>query len=385
MRTSLRRACGPRVVSFLTLSLLLSAPGTSGAQILNGDFEANPQNGWPLVGAPAFLSPGTWQVTTGSVNVGTAPAGTNCQAGPTSHCVDLNGSNPGAIAQTLQSIAPGHTCTVRFYMSRHRDLASGSATMTASVNGNPTTPASFVHNATGMTVADPKWELRSFSFVTTSATNVLAFASQSPGAAGPQIDNVSIHCQGPLTEGPGHTLTPTLVPVPDPCCPPWNAPTLVDRMAYQSSGGIGAPFTLQFSSTSTLNGQLSAYMAYLHAVDPSHTSIHIDFSLFDAGTGANPGAGAQVGPTSTATWSWTGTSSVPSFFAPGAMQPNRWYTIRTRIYLNDGGGFFPDTCSDVEMSVRIQLRGARAGRGEGAVMQLRSGSGPITERPVQMR
>ena len=43
------------------------------------------------------------------------------------------------------------------------------------------------------------------------------------------------------------------------------------------------------------------------------------------------------------------------------MQKNAWYTIRTRVYLNDGNSFFPDTCSNVELSVRIQVLGLAAG------------------------
>ena len=65
------------------------------------------------------------------------------------------------------------------------------------------------------------------------------------------------------------------------------------------------------------------------------------------------------------------------------MQKNAWYTIRTRVYLNDGNSFFPDTCSNVELSVRIQVLGLAAGGGERTVLQLRSATGRIVERELK--
>jgi hypothetical protein len=124
-------------------------------------------------------------------------------------------------------------------------------------------------------------------------------------------------------------------------------------MVYQAAGGIGGPYTLRFQSSAALNGQLIAYMAYLHAVNPALTAISIDFTLWDAGTGAVP-VPSTVASSSTETWNTSsGPAPVPNFFRAGAMQPNRWYTIKTRIYLNEGNQFFPDSCTNVEISVRI--------------------------------
>jgi hypothetical protein len=361
-------------------------PVTVAAQVLlNGNFENNPQPGFPIVTAPAFIDPGsnTWKVTAGTVNVGTTPAGTTCPGPPaTSHCIDLNGDSPGRIEQVIKGTAPGQRCSVTFFMSRHVQLASGSATLRTFINGAPTSPATFVHSLPGVIATDGRWEQKSFSFIAAGTTTTLAFESAMPGPAGPQIDNVTMGCDGgPI--GPNPNPTPTPIVPPDPCCPPWNATALADRMVYQAAGGIADPYTLRFQSSAALNSQLITYIAYLHAVNPAATAISIDFALWDAGTGAVPVPSTVTG-SSTETWTTSsGPAPVPSFFSAGAMQPNRWYTIKTRIYLNDGNQFFPDSCANVEISVRIQVQALAANPQGGAVLQIRMANGKIIERAVK--
>src|ERR1035437_4382053 len=80
----------------LVIGMTVSVPVA--AQLVNGNFENNPQNGAPLVTNGNYVDPGTnsWKVTAGTVNVGTAPAGSPCQIiGSNIHCVDLNGDKPG--------------------------------------------------------------------------------------------------------------------------------------------------------------------------------------------------------------------------------------------------------------------------------------------------
>jgi hypothetical protein len=289
------------------------------------------------------------------------------------HCIDLNGDNPGRIEQTLTGLVAGQSCTVRFYESRHTGLAS--ATLTAFVNNAPTSPATFVHNTAGVTPADGKWELRTFTFTTTSSADVLAFGTAMAGAAGPQIDDVTIACSPP---------TPPTTPV-NACCPPWNTQALSDQMVYQGTGGIGARYTLKYTPTALFNSQITAYMAYVHTMVPSATTIGIDFKLYDGGTGATPVLGAALTGSFTETWGTSGgPSPAPAFFnpTPPAMAVNHWYMIQSFIHLN-GGTFFSDSCAHVNISVRIQVQAALAANPKaGGTLQFRMPDGKVMERAI---
>jgi hypothetical protein len=356
------------------------APLPVSAQLLNGGFENQPQsNPFATVNAGSFIDPAvglrTWKVTLGSVDVGTGPAGTTCHY---LHCVDLNGNAPGRIEQTMVTVA-GSSCTVRFFMSRHTGLTT--ATLTTFINGAPTSPATFTHNIAGVTPADGKWQAQSFTF-TASGSDVIAFGTAMPANAGPQVDDVSMVC----------TPHPPAPPTVNPCCPPWNTAALRDNMFYQGVGGIGGQYTLKFTPSTLLNSQLTAYMAYVHVMVPTATSISVDFKMYDAGIGGSPVLGLAVSGSSTETWLTSGppTPSAPTWFVTPPltsthMQIGRWYTIQTVIHLNPGGAvFFSDSCSRVDMSVRLQVlgRAPNAPGGEG-VLQFRMPDGKIVERSVK--
>lgn len=177
-----------------TCAMLVAGPVVAQvAPLLNGDFEGPPQtSGYTTVSG--YLSGATgWKVTSGNVNVGTAPAGTQCQSAG-GHCVDLNGDTQGRIEQTMASKA-GSKCTVTFWMSRH--LQRTSATLQTFVNNVATSPATFTHNTAGISTTNGKWEQHSFSFASTDPSTTIAFASAMTGAAGPQLDNVTLRCTSP--------------------------------------------------------------------------------------------------------------------------------------------------------------------------------------------
>jgi hypothetical protein len=194
----------------LAVGLIMPAPAAAQLQLRNGDFENNPLPAHPYVSAPLYVDPGsptgplhnTWKVTHGDINTGNDPAGTTCQAGPTSHCIDLNGTGPGRIEQSLGHAIADQTCTVVFWMSRHVQLGNGSATLHTFVNGVATTPGIFVHNVPGITAADGKWEQKTFTFsATAGSATTLAFQSAMQGAAGPQVDNVAMKCVDVVHDG----------------------------------------------------------------------------------------------------------------------------------------------------------------------------------------
>ena len=180
-----------------------------------------------------------------------------------------------------------------------------------------------------------------------------------------------------------HVNLPHLVVPPDPCCPPWTEQTLQDSLAYFNTGSIASPYTLRWQPPSSLNAQMQAYINYLHAVDPAITNITIAFGVFQAGSGTAPvSGGAQVGGTGgTRLVTWTAGASAPTvpsnFFPAAIMQPGVWYTVGTTIFLNDGNSFFPETCDQNAISVRVQVvpgvrpSGGSTTRGTAAPMEVR--------------
>lgn len=188
-------------LSLVGAAVIFMTPLTAAAQLLvNGDFENAPPGGsytTPTGGNFADPPGNSWKVTGQSINIGTGPGGTVCQAGPSSKCVDLNGNGPGGIEQVLnqQIDIKDHRCTVNFFMSRHKQLAAAVASVGTSVNGVST--GTFNHGPSDG--APGTWGSRTFNFVGAATTNKIAFQSSMPGAAGPQIDNVTINCTPPPT------------------------------------------------------------------------------------------------------------------------------------------------------------------------------------------
>jgi hypothetical protein len=175
-------------------------------------------------------------------------------------------------------------------------------------------------------------------------------------------------------------------PVVDPCCPPWNSGRLEDMLFYIGSGGIAAPYTLQFQPSSAFEAQIQAYINYLNVLNPAINTIIIPFRLNEAGNGSVPTGGSMVGQIHFVGWAAGGNGS-PSigpvnFFTlqNEPMQVNLWYRVHTGIYLNDREQFFPSQCNDNHVDVRIQVQ-----HGPGAahpVLQIRKPDGRIVEKAL---
>ena len=140
------------------------------------------------------------------------------------------------------------------------------------------------------------------------------------------------------------------------CCPPWNAGQLKSMLFYQGTGAIGSAYTLRFIPTPALNSQMNGYISYLKTLGLGFASVIVQFELFDGGTGTSsiPTGGALATHAS----AWTGIgSATPNFLAPGMMDSNRWYRIRTRIILSGGPGtaYLPSTCVESFVDVRLQV------------------------------
>ncbi|HET7436448.1 MAG TPA: hypothetical protein VFN10_17185 [Thermoanaerobaculia bacterium] len=179
----------------------------------------------------------------------------------------------------------------------------------------------------------------------------------------------------------------------DPCCPPFDTTSLEQMMVYQGTGGIAAPYTLAFQPTSLLQTQMQAYIDYLHTVQPTITQITIQFRLHDAGNGNTPGSGPQLGVSHYITWTagmTNGGQPVPAFFSGSAetMLVNEWYIVHTGMYLENGQTFFPPTCADNDIAVRVQvqpLAKTPSVTSARAVLQMRDRFGRINEIPITQR
>jgi choice-of-anchor C domain-containing protein len=165
--------------------------GTAMAAFLgatNGSFEDGTYPGGALTTlAAGSASLSGWVITSGSVDW----TGTYWPAKSGSKSLDLSGAGPGAISQTLVTTV-GKTYVVSFAMSGNPDGGPALKTLTVGATGAATTPFSFDTGVAGNTLSDMKWATKTYTFVATSTTTVLAFTSATAGAWGPALDAVVV-------------------------------------------------------------------------------------------------------------------------------------------------------------------------------------------------
>ena len=159
--------------------------------VVNGGFEDGPE---PDPFGPGFtnLPAGStdirgWTVTRGSVDY----IGPYWQPAEGRRSLDLNGNEPGAIAQTLRT-RPGQKYRVSFRLSANCFVGAGPTfRLEVSAAGART---EFAFDATGRTYEDMGWITRSWEFTAVGTETPLEFtsASDTPPACGPALDRVSV-------------------------------------------------------------------------------------------------------------------------------------------------------------------------------------------------
>ena len=174
--------------------------------VSNGSFEAG---GAP--GTVAAIDSSTitgWTVTSGDVDYVdyTAPGGI-WQAADGVRSIDLNGFGAGSITQDVAT-SIGLKYVVTFYLSGNPgdcqhypngNCSPSDKTMTVSATGAAAQAYDFDTAAALNTFDDMKWIAHTYSFVATSATTRLSFASTTVGAFGPALDNVVVTQATPAT------------------------------------------------------------------------------------------------------------------------------------------------------------------------------------------
>ncbi len=400
-----------RSLALIGMMLFWASSAQSQQILVNGDFEAvqqpNPGNNTPPTITPV-ISP--WVLGAGSeanvVRVN-GPNGFNYLTGPKvdasgqtgwRHYLDIKqGSN--TIYQSFTPQCAGQVTFSGFFSSRISGGAAQSGTGSIAIHQGI--------GAGGTKVAEtPVAELTTATWQQSSATATVAAGQTYSFVV--NLDNDLNFDEGTVTyvdncnpeivtEGPGSGDL-NVIPPPDPCCPPWSEQVLEQSLVYFSTGSIGSPYTLRWQPSASLNAQMQAYLNYLNAVNPAITNISIVFGLYPAGTGAAPGnAGPQVGGTAGERFViWTAGGNAPyvspNFFPNGSMNTGQWYTVGTGIYLNDGAIFFPETCAENAISVRVQVTpgvrpqsGGPTARSANAPLEVRMAPRPISPAAAARR
>ena len=171
--------------------------------ISNGSFEIPSVSGglsYLDIGAGSPPAGFAWQVTSGSVDIVAAPSAFASVAFDGTQFLDLDGFNPGIIAQTFAT-TPGAAYVLNFAYANNFDSTHGAtvpATATVSVLDASSkaaliTPFQVTHGDT--TGANPDWKTSgAVSFVARGSTTSLSFVSNDPASSngGILLDAVSV-------------------------------------------------------------------------------------------------------------------------------------------------------------------------------------------------
>jgi choice-of-anchor C domain-containing protein len=128
---------------------------------------------------------GAWTVISGSVDLTT-----DWQHAQGRQSLDLNGSDPGAVSHTFPTTLLT-TYRVTYALAANPD--AGQAIRTGNVKVNGQLLDSFSFDRTGKSVSNMGWVYRTFYFTNSlGASADLQFASTTPSAWGPVIDDVRV-------------------------------------------------------------------------------------------------------------------------------------------------------------------------------------------------
>jgi choice-of-anchor C domain-containing protein len=170
---------------------ILTGPASATTPVLqNGSFESGNYvdggSGFDTLPAGSTDMTG-WTVTAGSVDW----IGTYWNAQDGSQSLDMNGTGPGSIAQTLSTVS-GDSYFVQFELAGNPAGGPSVKTLDVSVGGLPTT-YTFTNSST-TTLVSMGWIPEGYNFTATSSSTTLTFSGDSSNLTdfGPALDNVSV-------------------------------------------------------------------------------------------------------------------------------------------------------------------------------------------------
>ena len=174
-----------RCILGMAAALAISASPANAATIINGSFEDGPNPGTFTTLGTGDTSITGWTVSSGSIDY----VGSYWDTPFGDRSIDLAGISLGSISQSIATEI-NKAYTISFYVSKNPD--GGLPTRTGEISfGGETMP--FEYSAVS-SLADMNWELRTFTFVATTASTLLSFAADPTAGCcyGPALDNVSI-------------------------------------------------------------------------------------------------------------------------------------------------------------------------------------------------
>lgn len=184
-----RRSTVSAAIAVVASIVLAGSALAAFAGATNGSFETgtNDPGSFEQLNAGSSVLTG-WTIATGSVDwIGTywpAAAGTKS--------LDMNGVGPGTISQALVTTI-GKTYVVTFSLSANPAGGSTVRALTVSATGAAPQAVTFDRVAFPNTLLNMMWQSKQYSFVATTASTTLTFASgEATGAYGPALDNVAV-------------------------------------------------------------------------------------------------------------------------------------------------------------------------------------------------
>lgn len=189
----------PVVTCLLTILSACPFAQARASLVVNGSFESGPSNGPPGYVTCQLNSTQItgWIVTDDNVD----HISTFYQSSQGTHSIDLNGLQPGALAQTFAT-QPGGTYQVTFDMAGNPGALPTIKTMRVSAAGSH---ADFTFSVTGHSTTAMGWVGHSWSFVALSTSTKIEFKSLDPPptAGGPALDNVAVNLVAPTDVAAG--------------------------------------------------------------------------------------------------------------------------------------------------------------------------------------
>ena len=169
------------VFAIASYEISLAAPFQNGSFETPGGFS---QNSFSTYRWRATTITG-WTVSDNDIDYGNF----EWDASEGTHSIDLNGTQPGGIEQTFDTI-PGTKYEVLFDIAGNpNDIIV--KTLTVNVTDNPIIEYSF--DTTGFDRQNMGWTTMSYPFVASTNSSTLEFLSTTDGAGGPTLDNVRVN------------------------------------------------------------------------------------------------------------------------------------------------------------------------------------------------
>jgi choice-of-anchor C domain-containing protein len=197
-----RRSTVSAAIAVVASIVLAGSALAAFAGATNGSFETgtNDPGAYEQLNAGSTVLTG-WTITSGSIDW----IGTYWPAAAGSKSLDMNGGAPGAISQVLATTS-GKSYVVTFALSANPSGPVASYTLTVGATGATSTAYTFDRAVNANTLTNMMWQAKQYSFVASSASTTLTFASGvASGAYGPALDSVVVTEKAASTSagGPG--------------------------------------------------------------------------------------------------------------------------------------------------------------------------------------